>query len=76
MRPNNPRIVSLEAEQKFGGYSFCQLGRYKGRKAKKQKRKARIGEKEGMTGEETLNQKRSPASCLQRSKATNLKNKT
>ena len=36
----------MEAEQKFGGYSFCQLGRYKGRKAKKQKRKAMIGENE------------------------------
>ena len=44
--PNNPRIAILEAEQKFGGYSFCQLGRYKGRKAKKQKRKAMIGENE------------------------------
>ena len=28
----------MEAEQKFGGYSFCHLGRDKGRKAKKQKR--------------------------------------
>ena len=36
----------LEAEQKFGGYSFCHLGRYKGREAKKQKRKAMIGENE------------------------------
>ena len=26
----------MEAEQKFGGYSFCHLGRDKGRKAKKQ----------------------------------------
>ena len=45
-RPNNPRIAILEAEQKFGGYSFCHLGRYKGREAKKQKRKAMIGENE------------------------------
>ena len=36
----------MEAEQKFGGFSFCHLGRDKGRKAKKQKRKARIGENE------------------------------
>ena len=41
-----PRIAILEAEQKFGGYSFCHLGRYKGREAKKQKRKAMIGENE------------------------------
>ena len=41
-----PRKAILEAEQKFGGYSFCHLGRYKGRKAKKQKRKAMIGENE------------------------------
>ena len=27
MRPNNPRIAILEAEQKFGGCSFCQLGK-------------------------------------------------
>ena len=40
------RIAILEAEQKFGGYSFCHLGRYKGREAKKQKRKAMIGENE------------------------------
>jgi len=46
MRPNNPRIAILEAEQKFGGYSFCHLGRYKGRETKKQKRKAMIGENE------------------------------
>ena len=38
----------MEAEQKFGGYSFCHLGRDKGRKAKKQKRKARIGENESV----------------------------
>ena len=44
--PNNPQKAILEAEQKFGGYSFCRLGRYKGRKAKKQKRKARIWENE------------------------------
>ena len=46
MRPNNPQKAILEAEQKFGGYSFCQLGRYKGRETKKQKRKAMIGENE------------------------------
>ena len=46
MRPNNPQKAILEAEQKFGGYSFCQRGKYRGRKAKKQKRKARIGENE------------------------------
>ena len=46
MRPNNPRIAILEAEQKFGGYSFCHLGKHKGRETKKQKRKARIGENE------------------------------
>ena len=40
MRPNNPRIAILEPEQKFGGYSFCQLGKQKGREAKK-KRKGR-----------------------------------
>ena len=40
------RLIILEAEQKFGGYSFCHLGRYKGRKAKKQKRKTMIGENE------------------------------
>ena len=43
---NNPQKAILEAEQKFGGYSFCHLGRDKGRKAKKQKRKTRIGENE------------------------------
>ena len=32
----------LEAEQ----YSFCHLGKYKGRETKKQKRKAMIGENE------------------------------
>ena len=46
MRPNNPQKAILEAEQKFGGYSLCHLGRYKGRETKKQKRKARIGENE------------------------------
>ena len=46
MRPNNPQKAILEAEQKFGGYSFCQLGRYKGRETKKQKRKAMIEENE------------------------------
>ena len=46
MRPNNPRIAILEAEQKFWGYSFCHLGRYKGRETKKQKRKAMIGDNE------------------------------
>ena len=39
-------IAFFEAEQKFGGYSFCHLGKNKGRKAKKQKRKARIGKNE------------------------------
>ena len=38
MCPNNPRIAILEPEQKFGGYSFCQLGKYKGREAKKQRK--------------------------------------
>ena len=46
MRPNNTRIAIWEAEQKFGGYSFCQLGKYRGRETKKQKRKAMIGENE------------------------------
>ena len=46
MRPNNPQKAILEAEQEFGGYSFCQLVRYKGKETKKQKRKAMIGENE------------------------------
>ena len=41
----NP-VIMANLPQKFGGYSFCHLGRDKGRKAKKQKRKARIGENE------------------------------
>ena len=41
-----PELLIWEAEQKFGGYSFCHLGRHKGRETKKQKRKAMIGENE------------------------------